>query len=167
MADDSYDLIRGTVIQRSFVGSEAVNIINIATVPITEVVTERQFEDPNFLRFLTAGILGVPEKSLIDESQYANLARYLRNFPPPSTSARPRPLDRISPVSYALFYDLLRNDVSINNDRPIVSFAEDVILFLTSYFAQKTIITSEIVNGIAIELRDQGIERDIELEALS
>src|SRR5215470_9833371 len=80
MADNPYELIGGTIIQRSFVASEFVNVINIATAPISEVTRELQSVGNSlFLHSLTAEILGVPEKVLINERQYTELIRVLRH----------------------------------------------------------------------------------------
>jgi hypothetical protein len=79
MAENSYEPIWGTVMQRSFIASELADIIHIATVPISEVVQQSQLEDVNLLRYLTAEIVGVPSSYLIDDLQYTNITRLVSN----------------------------------------------------------------------------------------
>ena len=71
------EVIGGTVIQRSFVGREAANIIHIATVPVTELgigSTEPEY--------ILAEVLGIPVSNVLDDRAYRNVLDRLRGFPP-------------------------------------------------------------------------------------
>ncbi len=71
------EVVGGTVIQRSFIGREAANIIHIATVPVSELGISS--EDPE--RIL-AEVLGIPVSNVLDDNKYRNVIRYLRGYPP-------------------------------------------------------------------------------------
>lgn len=71
------ETIGGTVIQRSFVGREAANIIHIATVPVSELgITS---EEPG--RIL-AEVLGIPASNVLDDESYRKVIQRLRGYPP-------------------------------------------------------------------------------------
>lgn len=68
--------IGGTVIQRSFVPRGLGVVINVATVPLDELVVDGSPDaDSDFLRNFTAELLGTPRHSIIDQSQYQLLDR--------------------------------------------------------------------------------------------
>lgn len=82
-------VIGGTVIQRSFVGREAANIIHIATVPVSELgITSEEPER------ILAEVLGIPASNVLDDESYRNILYRMRGYPPeyflPSYWGHPR-----------------------------------------------------------------------------
>jgi hypothetical protein len=73
------EVVGGTVIQRSFIGREAANIIHIATVPVSELGISS--EDPE--RIL-AEVLGIPASNVLDGDNYRNVILHLRDYQPDS-----------------------------------------------------------------------------------
>lgn len=71
------EIIGGTVIQRSFVGREATNIIHMATVPISELGIAA--EDPELI---LAEVLGIPASNVLDDQSYRKVIDRLRGYPP-------------------------------------------------------------------------------------
>jgi hypothetical protein len=71
------EIISGTVIQRSFIGREASNIINIASVPLSELGVRS--DSPNEI---IAEVLGIPRSVILDEQSYRRVIDFLRGFPP-------------------------------------------------------------------------------------
>ena len=71
------EIIGGTVIQRSFVGREAANIIHIATVPASELGISS--EEPEHI---LAEVLGIPVSNVLDGEDYRRVIDRLRDFPP-------------------------------------------------------------------------------------
>lgn len=70
-------VIGGTVIQRSFVGREAANIIHIATVPVSELgITSEEPER------ILAEVLGIPASNVLDDESYRNILYRMREYPP-------------------------------------------------------------------------------------
>lgn len=70
------EIIGGTVIQRSFVGREATNVVHIATVPVSELGLENAS-----LEIIVADTLGIPRHSLLDAEAYADVVELLRRYP--------------------------------------------------------------------------------------
>ena len=64
------EIVGGTVIQRSFVGREATNIIHIASVPVSELGMENREPEEIF-----AEILGIPYSSILTEEKYRSVLR--------------------------------------------------------------------------------------------
>jgi hypothetical protein len=71
------DVIGGTVIQRSFVGRVASNVIHIASVPVAELGTRSEIPEE-----LLAEVLGIPQTTILDDSNYRRVIEMLRRFPP-------------------------------------------------------------------------------------
>lgn len=71
------EAIGGTVIQRSFVGREATNVVHIATVPVAEL----GFSESEPLHLL-AETLGIPRNSILDLDDYEKVLSALRGIPP-------------------------------------------------------------------------------------
>ncbi|MGD0401171.1 MAG: hypothetical protein ABSC04_19960 [Syntrophobacteraceae bacterium] len=71
------DVIGGTVIQRSFIGIEATNIIHAASVPLVELGLAD--EDPEEI---FAEVLGIPSTAILDTETYNRVIAALRNYPP-------------------------------------------------------------------------------------
>ena len=81
MVSKELSQIRGTVIQRSFVPHDLAAVLNIATVPLSEVysgVTETEDIGPT-LRQVTSEILGIPNETIIDDRQYRKLRKLVRD----------------------------------------------------------------------------------------
>ena len=81
MVSKGLSQIRGTVIQRSFVPHDLAAVLNIATVPLSEVysgVTETEDIGPT-LRQVTSEILGIPKETIIDDLQYRKLRKLVRD----------------------------------------------------------------------------------------
>lgn len=71
------DIIGGTVIQRSFIGREAANIIHVATVPVSELgITS---DEP---KHILAEVLGIPASNILDDEGYRNIIDLLRSYSP-------------------------------------------------------------------------------------
>lgn len=72
------DSISGSVIQRSFVPAGLGIVLNVVTIPIEDVASKSRLNDSNdFLKNITAEILGIPKQSLLDEVQYRGIKRYV------------------------------------------------------------------------------------------
>lgn len=71
------EIIGGTVIQRSFVGREAANIIHVATVPLAELGIDS--EEP---RTIVSELLGIPRSNVLEDDNYRQIIDRLRHFPP-------------------------------------------------------------------------------------
>ena len=71
------EVVGGTVIQRSFVGREAANIIHIATVPVSELGIIS--EEPEHI---LAEVLGIPVSNVLDDESYRKVIHRLRGYPP-------------------------------------------------------------------------------------
>lgn len=135
MADDTQDLIGGTVIQRSFISSTITNVVNVATVPLSDVIGgSGQIDQSSILPSLTAEILGVPRATIIDERQYRNLVDVLRDSDPFQLV---QPRRRIHPFLWEeLYYERRHRLQELMADRasdqPLVGFAEDIVSLLTN-----------------------------------
>jgi len=70
-------IIGGTVIQRSFIGREAANIIHVATVPVSELGVV-----DNELNAILAEVLGIPMSNVLDGEGYQRVTDLLRSYPP-------------------------------------------------------------------------------------
>jgi hypothetical protein len=71
------DVIGGTVIQRSFVGREAANILHVASVPVAELGAENGSAED-----IIAEVLGIPRTTILDDQAYRRLVDTLRHYPP-------------------------------------------------------------------------------------
>lgn len=71
------EVIGGTVIQRSFVGREAANIIHIATVPVSELGITSQVPER-----ILAEVLGIPVSNVLDDESYRKIIHRLKDYPP-------------------------------------------------------------------------------------
>jgi hypothetical protein len=67
--------IAGTIIQRSFVAAELGTVLNVATVPLDELIDVDSAEDANLLRQLSSQIFAMPENLILDDQEYYRLAR--------------------------------------------------------------------------------------------
>lgn len=71
--------VHGSVIQRSIIPEGLGAVLNIATVPISELDKTYLENDSNKnFRRLVGQILGIPTESMLDENQYSKLSKYLR-----------------------------------------------------------------------------------------
>lgn len=71
------EVIGGTVIQRSFIGREATNIVHIATVPLEELGLENASPET-----IVAETLGIPRNSLLTFEDYHRVLSIVQNYPP-------------------------------------------------------------------------------------
>ncbi len=71
------NVIGGTVIQRSFVGREAANILHIASVPVAELGVESDSAED-----IIAEVLGIPRTTILDDRTYGQIIERLRHYPP-------------------------------------------------------------------------------------
>jgi len=70
------EIISGTVIQRSFIGREAANIIHVASVPVSELgLTDN---DP---KIIIANVLGIPASNVLYGEDYHRVIEFLCEFP--------------------------------------------------------------------------------------
>ena len=72
--------VHGSVIQRSIIPEGLGAVLNIATVPISEL--DKTFLDSNSnenFRRLAGQVLGIPNESILDEKQYSQLTGFLRD----------------------------------------------------------------------------------------
>ena len=83
MASKEMSHIGGTVIQRSFVPRGLGTVLSIATVPLSEMYPSSKFSHTKIpdrlLTDVTSEILGIPRETIIDDDQYRQLARFLRD----------------------------------------------------------------------------------------
>lgn len=79
MGNQNFDLIRGSVMQRTFVSRELGATLNIATVPLSEIYSEKPIENEydKVLRQITSDVLGIPNKLVLDGNQYDKLIRVI------------------------------------------------------------------------------------------
>lgn len=71
--------IGGTVIQRSFVGRGITNVINIATVPCTELGIKNSTLE---LEDVVSELLGVPRESVLCDQDVTRVAQIIQKQPP-------------------------------------------------------------------------------------
>jgi hypothetical protein len=64
------DIIGGTVIQRSFVGRKATNVVHVASVPITELGVQSEASED-----IVAEVLGIPQTAILDDHNYTRSTR--------------------------------------------------------------------------------------------
>ncbi len=105
MASEDSANIGGTVIQRCFIPRGLGTVLNVATVPVSELrpmrsTISQETESDTLLRDLTAQVLGIPQESIIDEHQYALLGRILRGGDFPRRLSR-----RLSPIIWRELYE--------------------------------------------------------------
>lgn len=67
------DNVSGTVIQRSFIGREATDVIHVASVPLQELGIDRAGTAA-----IVSDLLGIPESSVLTGQQYLELRRIMR-----------------------------------------------------------------------------------------
>ena len=135
MPREDPNLFRGTVIQRSFVPREVGAVLNIASVPLSEMYFE-EFEDRELgriLRQITSEVLAIPEKTILDDIQYQKLCQILAEE---DYSEPARGLPSI------LWHQLLRfyredagssREMEIRKDRyPLSQFSSDLFCLMAS-----------------------------------
>jgi len=125
--------IGGTVIQRSFVPKGLGIVINIATVPLDEIIRAPEVvKREDFLRNITAEILGAPPSSLIDDSQYQRLGsifsseKFLARLM--ESSRHPFEYEWMH-YNYRYLQDDLRKRMAVT-DQPRRLFARDILALL-------------------------------------
>jgi hypothetical protein len=175
MADDTQDSIGGTVIQRSFISSTITNVVNVASVPLSEVVDDsNQIDQSSFLPSLTAEILGIPRATIIDERQYRNLVDVLRDSDPFQLVQPRRP---IHPFLWEeLYYErqlrLRELMADRTSDKPIVGFGEDIVALLTGRINELDRsfywpFVEELVRGVTAKLGNDEIDEDAVVAGLT
>jgi hypothetical protein len=167
MTNHAHELIGGTIIQRSFVASGVAHVVNIATVPISEVVRDlRQIDENEALRVLTAEILGIPAETVIDENQYLNLVGFLQRSDPHALMERKGLLNPFLRKEYSEWQRRLRASMADGTDKQfLVRFAEDVVSLLTNRISQVEKAwywtgADNIIRNITANLEEQEIAID-------
>jgi hypothetical protein len=134
MAENSFNsLIGGSIIQRSFISKELSSVINVASVPVKEIVKNiNEVENKDFLKSFLAGLIGIPKNSVLDEIDYKmilnaftenGVRRYFKYLPHPFVD------------KYYYYWDeYLNNSIqSINfDDNDIVRMTRDFLILTTS-----------------------------------
>jgi hypothetical protein len=144
------EIVGGTVIQRSFVGREAANIIHVATVPISELGIDS--EEPEII---LAEVLGIPVSNVLDDSNYRRVIELLRSFPPdyffpywhPRTH---RYFDQLydslhqESESKELFTDFL---ATVGNPSPLANAFQPWPFFVEPEFREKIEVSQEVLSA--------------------
>ena len=175
MADDTQDLIGGTVIQRSFVSSTVTNVVNIATVPVSDVVSRSaQIDQSGFLSSLIAEIFGIPPATIIDEKQYQDLINLLRHSDPFQLVQPRRPIHPFlwEELYYERRHRLQELMVDRTGDDSIIGFAEDIVSLLTNRITEVDRIfywpfAEELVRGVTARLGNQEVDEDAVVAGLT
>lgn len=142
------EIVGGTVIQRSFVGREAANIVHIATVPVSELGI-----DSDKPEIILAEVLGIPVSSILDDNNYRQVIELLRGVPPdyffPYWHPRihryfDRLFDSFKQESDAkeLFIDFL---ATVGTPNPVTNVFQPWPLFAESEFRDKVEVSQEVL----------------------
>src|ERR1051326_4922367 len=75
MPEPSGAPIGGSVIERSFIANDIATVVFAATAPVAEIAPFADHDSPAFLRNTLASLVGIPPRTIIDERQYADIAR--------------------------------------------------------------------------------------------
>lgn len=131
-------IVRGSVIQRTFVAGNSPAALYAASVPLNELTSQSVIESDSAMRRLVAEVLAVPSNALLDEAQYSAVAGRL------ATDGWPRfwPewwLGRLGPEPFweewILAWNRRRSEVRQeiqSNKRPVSLFAQHSIALLLS-----------------------------------
>jgi hypothetical protein len=134
MAENDNNRLLGSITQRSFIPRELGVVLNVATIPISELGCKpKQADKPDFLRTLTAHITGVPSDSILDDKQYQQLTELARNENLLRLLARPRHL-----FFYEMwyeYYEILSRELSKKTEIEVSDlerFAKDSLALFVS-----------------------------------
>lgn len=119
-------IVSGSVIQRTFVGSDLPAALFAASVPVSEIASVSRIESDADIKRLIAEVLAVPSNSLLDDAEYRTLVRKL------ASQNRRRSWLRYEPFFEDLFFAWERREKELfgesqSNERPIRMFAEHSI----------------------------------------
>jgi hypothetical protein len=125
--ESSESSVFGSVIQRSLIPQGLGVVVSVASIPLKELgVSRGREEDPGVLREVVSGILGLPERSLLDETEYKQLKTGI---------ARGYFLDRTFPDHFDFnpglryYFDAAANSLEFA-DTPEADFARDGLMAL-------------------------------------